>query len=186
MDCRTSYQETWSCWIAGRTGLHACYLEELSHRIARCFFWERRLPNIVLEAMADFNLWVWHAAFGFAGGLNDLNIWENSLLLDDMVSGAFSHLKLEDAFWLMVFIQKFCVLLDPFPSPQVGMRNVILAGKRLHAKKLNVHLVSFSTSFKLSLIQLKNGMSRESSRLFMHASCCTTWWSKNKLIMTKI
>jgi len=47
----------------------------------------------VLEAMADFNLWVWHAAFGFAGGLNDLNIWENSLLLDDMVSGAFSAIN---------------------------------------------------------------------------------------------
>jgi len=44
----------------------------------------------VLEAMSDFNLWIWHAAFGFAGGLNDLNIWENSSLLDNMVSGAFS------------------------------------------------------------------------------------------------
>jgi len=50
-------------------------------------------PTIVLEAMGDFNLWIWHAAFGFAGGLNDLNIWENSSLLDNMVSGAFSAIN---------------------------------------------------------------------------------------------
>jgi len=29
------------------------------------------MPTLVLEAMADFHLWIWHASFGFAGALND-------------------------------------------------------------------------------------------------------------------
>jgi len=57
------------------------------------FMGKEGCPTIVLEAMADFNLWIWHAAFGFSGSLNDLNIWENSLLPDDMVSGAFSMIN---------------------------------------------------------------------------------------------
>jgi len=43
--------------------------------------------TLVLEAMSDFNLWIWHASFEFAGVLYDLNIWENSSLLQDMVNG---------------------------------------------------------------------------------------------------
>jgi len=55
-------------------------------------------PTLVLEAMSDFNLWIWHASFGFAGALNDLNIWENSLLLQDMLDGTMASLDFE--FWI--------------------------------------------------------------------------------------
>ncbi len=55
-------------------------------------------PTLVLEAMSDFNLWIWHASFGFAGALNDLNIWENSSLLQDMVNGTMAMLDFE--FWI--------------------------------------------------------------------------------------
>jgi len=43
--------------------------------------------TLVLEAVPDYHLWIWHAAFGFAGVLNDLNIWENSSLLQAMLDG---------------------------------------------------------------------------------------------------
>jgi Plant transposon protein len=46
--------------------------------------------TIVLEAMADFNLWIWHAVFDFAGSLYDINIWEPSLLLKTFVDGTFA------------------------------------------------------------------------------------------------
>jgi len=38
------------------------------------------IPTIGLEAVADYNMWIWHSAFGFPGSLNDLNIWERSPL----------------------------------------------------------------------------------------------------------
>ena len=44
-------------------------------------------PTIRLEAVADYNLWIWHSAFGFPGSMNDLNIWERSPLLETMIDG---------------------------------------------------------------------------------------------------
>ncbi|CAN1273423.1 hypothetical protein LINPERPRIM_LOCUS15028 [Linum perenne] len=31
-------------------------------------------PTVVLEAVAGYNTWIWHAYFGTAGSLNDINI----------------------------------------------------------------------------------------------------------------
>ena len=55
--------------------------------------WERRIyTKIVLEALADNNLWFWHAAFGFAGSSNDMNILDISRLHSFLLDG--SHAKL--------------------------------------------------------------------------------------------
>jgi Plant transposon protein len=35
-------------------------------------------------------LWIWHAAFGFAGSQNDINIWEQSPLLKMFLDGTFA------------------------------------------------------------------------------------------------
>jgi Plant transposon protein len=43
--------------------------------------------TIVLEAIADYQLWFWHAAFGFAGSLNDLNILNLSPFLTGLIDG---------------------------------------------------------------------------------------------------
>jgi Plant transposon protein len=48
------------------------------------------VSTIVLEAVADFNLWIWHASFGYAGSINDINIWEQSPLLTMLVDGTFA------------------------------------------------------------------------------------------------
>ncbi|XP_030963853.1 uncharacterized protein LOC115985017 [Quercus lobata] len=37
-----------------------------------------REPTIVLEAVASFDLWIWHAFFGLRGLKNDINILEQS------------------------------------------------------------------------------------------------------------
>lgn len=47
-------------------------------------------PTIVLEAACDYNLWIWHAAFGFPGSMNDINIWDQSSLLKSFLDGSFS------------------------------------------------------------------------------------------------
>jgi hypothetical protein len=48
-------------------------------------------PTLVLEAMADHNLFFWHASFGWAGTLNDLNIWEGSDLYREFLDGTWSE-----------------------------------------------------------------------------------------------
>jgi hypothetical protein len=45
------------------------------------------IPTISLEAVSDYNLWIWNSAFGFPGSLNDLNIWEKSPLFNSMTDG---------------------------------------------------------------------------------------------------
>jgi hypothetical protein len=49
-------------------------------------------PTIGLEAVADYNLWIWHNAFGFPGSLNNINIWDRSPLLKSMLDGSHDNI----------------------------------------------------------------------------------------------
>jgi hypothetical protein len=40
-----------------------------------------KASTIVLEAVSEYNTWIWHSTFVYAGSLNDINIWEQSPLL---------------------------------------------------------------------------------------------------------
>jgi hypothetical protein len=53
------------------------------------------MATITLEAAVDYNLWFWHAAYGFSGCLNDVNVLGLSPLLDRMTNGTFSRVELE-------------------------------------------------------------------------------------------
>ncbi|XP_018464414.2 uncharacterized protein LOC130498978 [Raphanus sativus] len=44
-------------------------------------------PTIVLEAVASYDLWIWHAFFGAPGTMNDLNILDRSPVFDDIIEG---------------------------------------------------------------------------------------------------
>eukprot|EP00918_Siedleckia_nematoides_P014899 GHVU01032317.1.p1 GENE.GHVU01032317.1~~GHVU01032317.1.p1 ORF type:complete len:448 (+),score=58.83 GHVU01032317.1:216-1559(+) len=44
-------------------------------------------PTVVLEAVADAELWLWHVSFGGPGSLNDLNILDRSPLFDRVAQG---------------------------------------------------------------------------------------------------
>ena len=44
-------------------------------------------PTIVLEAVASYDLWIWHAFFGAPGTMNDLNILDRSPVFDDVING---------------------------------------------------------------------------------------------------
>ncbi|CAL2241120.1 unnamed protein product [Prunus armeniaca] len=43
--------------------------------------------SIILEAVAGFDTWVWHASFGVAGAQNDLNVLGQSPVFNDVLSG---------------------------------------------------------------------------------------------------
>ncbi|CAA7029170.1 unnamed protein product [Microthlaspi erraticum] len=44
-------------------------------------------PTIVLEAVASYDLWIWHAFFGPPRTLNDLNVLDRSPVFDDIING---------------------------------------------------------------------------------------------------
>ncbi|KAL1195754.1 hypothetical protein V5N11_000224 [Cardamine amara subsp. amara] len=44
-------------------------------------------PTIILEAVADYDLWIWHAYFGLPGSNNDINVLEASHLFSNLVEG---------------------------------------------------------------------------------------------------
>ncbi|KAI5338900.1 hypothetical protein L3X38_018172 [Prunus dulcis] len=43
--------------------------------------------SIILEAVASFDTWVWHAFFGVAGSQNDLNVLGQSPVFDEVLRG---------------------------------------------------------------------------------------------------
>ena len=50
-------------------------------------------PSIVLEGMCDYHLYFWHASFGYAGTLNDVNILNLSPLTDMFLNGEMADLE---------------------------------------------------------------------------------------------
>ncbi|XP_062103112.1 uncharacterized protein LOC133814131 [Humulus lupulus] len=44
-------------------------------------------PTIILEAVADYDLWIWYAYFGLPGSNNDINVLEASHLFADLAAG---------------------------------------------------------------------------------------------------
>ncbi|XP_042962700.1 uncharacterized protein LOC122296975 [Carya illinoinensis] len=46
-----------------------------------------REPTIILEAIALYDLWIWHAVFGMPGSHNDINVLERSFIFMELVQG---------------------------------------------------------------------------------------------------
>ncbi|XP_010431016.1 PREDICTED: putative nuclease HARBI1 [Camelina sativa] len=44
-------------------------------------------PTIILEVVADYDLWIWHAYFGLPGSNNDINVLEASHLFANLAEG---------------------------------------------------------------------------------------------------
>ncbi|XP_020253504.1 putative nuclease HARBI1 [Asparagus officinalis] len=47
-------------------------------------------PTIILEAVASYDLWIWHAYFGLPGSNNDINVLQSSNLFDKLAQGTAS------------------------------------------------------------------------------------------------
>ncbi|XP_024011210.1 uncharacterized protein LOC112086489 [Eutrema salsugineum] len=50
-------------------------------------------PSIVLETVASYDLWIWHAFFGPPGTLNDINVLDRSPVFDDILQGKAPKVK---------------------------------------------------------------------------------------------
>jgi ribosomal protein L32 len=51
--------------------------------------------SIVLEAVADYHLFFWHASYGYTGTMNDINILSLSPLMGKMLDGSLHDLETE-------------------------------------------------------------------------------------------
>ncbi|XP_024172040.2 uncharacterized protein LOC112178056 [Rosa chinensis] len=47
----------------------------------------KQIPTIILEAVASYDTWIWHAFFGMPGACNDLNVLTKSPLFDELTAG---------------------------------------------------------------------------------------------------
>ncbi|XP_062013940.1 uncharacterized protein LOC133730343 [Rosa rugosa] len=46
----------------------------------------KQIPTIILEAVASYDTWIWHAFFGMPGACNDLNVLAKSPLFDELTA----------------------------------------------------------------------------------------------------
>ena len=44
-------------------------------------------PTLILEAVASYDLWIWHSFFGLPGALNDLNVLDQSPIFQKLQDG---------------------------------------------------------------------------------------------------
>ncbi|PLW05449.1 hypothetical protein PCANC_28479 [Puccinia coronata f. sp. avenae] len=108
---------------------------------------KEKKPTVVLEAVADQRMWIWHCYFGTAGALNDINVLEKSLLFKPMLdakgvnqdppSQHFQKLQeaarkdIERAFGVL---QGKC---QPYSSQQKQIRNIEMKSGLQHQRLLN-------------------------------------------------
>jgi hypothetical protein len=69
-------------------GLHALWMEELSCCLARWFGDREGKKSIILEAILNGGLHIWHAFFGLPGSKNDLNVLDCFPLVHNMLTNA--------------------------------------------------------------------------------------------------
>ena len=74
------------------------------------------IPTFGLEAVADYNLWFWHDAFGFPGAINDINVWERSPLYKSFQDGSFAELDFEYEINGEIFEELFVLVDGIYPE----------------------------------------------------------------------
>ncbi len=77
---------------------------------------ERGISIIGLEAVADYNLWIWHSAFGFPGSLNDINVWDRSPLFESMLDGTHNNIDFKFTIDGETFEQLYYLVDGIYPS----------------------------------------------------------------------
>jgi hypothetical protein len=90
------------------------------------------LCSIILEAIADQSLWIWHAFFGLPGSNNDINVLDRSPLVANLLGGEGSDMTFEvnghvyKGYYLLTmgYILSGAVSCSPFTSHKVRRRSI--------------------------------------------------------------
>jgi hypothetical protein len=99
---------------------------------------KEKRASIVLEAISDHHLWFWHAAYGYAGTMNDKSILAMSPWLESVIDGSFEALEKEAVAPFKVGekeFEKMYVLVDGiYPSYSRFVRGFKVPTKRWEQK----------------------------------------------------
>uniref|UniRef100_A0A0D3CY29 DDE Tnp4 domain-containing protein n=1 Tax=Brassica oleracea var. oleracea TaxID=109376 RepID=A0A0D3CY29_BRAOL len=98
--------------------------------------------TIVLETVASYDLWIWHAFFGPPGTLNDINVLDRSHVFDDIINGQAPQVNFSVngreyhlAYYLTDGIYPKCAtFIQSIPIPQ-GPKAVLFAQRQEAARK---------------------------------------------------
>uniref|UniRef100_A0A0D3E8N0 DDE Tnp4 domain-containing protein n=1 Tax=Brassica oleracea var. oleracea TaxID=109376 RepID=A0A0D3E8N0_BRAOL len=99
-------------------------------------------PTIVLETVASYDLWIWHAFFGPPGTLNDINVLDRSPVFDDIINGQAPQVtysvngrEYHLAYYLTDDIYpKWATFIQSIPIPQ-GPKAVLFAQRQEAVRK---------------------------------------------------
>ena len=128
--------------------------------------------TIVLEAVASYDLWIWHAFFGPPGTLNDINVLDRSSVFDDIIQGHAPQVTFSVngrdyhmAYYLTDGIYHGQLLSNQFQYHKVRKRFYLLNTKKLSEKMSSVLLESCKLALPLSKIQHFFGIKSKLERL---------------------
>ncbi|XP_056682783.1 uncharacterized protein [Spinacia oleracea] len=122
-----------------------------------CMHWEwKNFPNawkgqyqgrsgnasLILEAVADQDLWIWHSFFGIPGSCNDLNVLYRSPVFDDVLQGTAPPLNFQVngneynmGYYLTDGIYpNWATFIQGFTRPQL-QKHKLFADRQVHVRK---------------------------------------------------
>jgi len=122
--------------------------------------------SIILEAVADQSLHIWHMFFGLPGSNNDLNVLDRSPLVHDMLVGEASDMRFEvngqeyNMYYLLAdgIYPPGVALCKAFISLTMRKENILLQDKRHAARMSSGVLESCRLGFLSSGIRADNGV----------------------------
>nr|XP_043615645.1 protein ALP1-like [Erigeron canadensis] len=89
-------------------------------------------PSLILQAVASYDLWIWNAFFGPQGSRNDINVFESSPVLEDLISGLVPSASFyangnfyERGYYLGdVIYPEYAIFIKTFTDPVDGKRKL--------------------------------------------------------------
>ncbi|XP_062209178.1 uncharacterized protein LOC133910957 [Phragmites australis] len=101
-----------------------------------------RKPSIVLEAVASYDLWIWHAFFGMPGSLNDINVLHRSNIFSRLTDGTappvsytINGTTYDMGYYLGDEIYpEWATIVKPIPSPR-GNKSVLFSAMQAAVRK---------------------------------------------------
>ena len=118
-----------------------------------------RDPTIILEIVALYDLWIWHAFFGLPESHNDINVLEWSSVFFELAEGRAPSINysingndyLMGTILQMVYIHHGQYLSKQFQHHKTVKDNILLPHKRRARRMSNVHLECFKRYLQLCM-----------------------------------
>ena len=101
-----------------------------------------REPTIILEAVASYDLWIWHAFFGLPGSNNDINVLERSHVFNELAEGRAPtiHYSINGHDYTMGYYladgiyPKWATFVKTIPAPQGQKYKLFAAAQEAYRK----------------------------------------------------